>query len=196
MTRDWRNTMRLLDHSLKFVLIPAILLSLCFYSPAHARKKPPLAVIQNSAWIHSGEYTVRAKRTGLNDAYAIEFIVDFFADGTYTLECLPIEEEADFFSGTWSQKRNKLTLIFDQISQLILTDIFEEQFAADPEFADDVDVFIERWEIKSKLRKDATGGVFIKFKERLRHKVFSDGISIRVKTRGKGTASFFEVIGE
>ena len=99
---------------------------------AGRKRKPPLAVIDNTAWIYSGEYRVRAKPSGHLESYTLNFIVDFYDDGSFTTQCLPIEEgmEDVFFSGTWIQKRNKITLIFDAISKILLADTFAADFAA------------------------------------------------------------------
>lgn len=165
--------------------------------PADARKKAPLTAVGETAWTYEGLYKVRAKKTGLGrEPYTLEFVVDFFGDGTFTLQCLPIEEgaEEDFFSGTWIQIRNKVLLDFDALSRDILKQMFEEQFAAD--FENPVDVLIERWEITMKLRRDRTGEVFMKFTERLRHIAISEGIPVRIKTRGKGIGEFLESIAQ
>ena len=163
---------------------------------AGRKRKLPLAVIDNTAWIYSGEYRVRAKPLGHLESYTLNFIVDFYDDGSFTTQCLPIEEgmEDVFFSGTWIQKRNKITLIFDAISKILLADTFSADFAADPAFDSPVDVVVEKWEIKAKLKIDATRVVFVRFKERLRHVAVFEGIRLRFKTKGAGQGDYFESI--
>ena len=65
---------------------------------------------------------------------------------------------------------------------------------ADPAFDSPVDVVVEKWEIKAKLKVDATDVVFVRFKERLRHVAVFEGIQLRFKTKGKGDGGFFESI--
>ena len=191
--------MRISSSPTKRILSGGVLvIALCLVGGLDAgrRGKPPLAALNDTAWIFSGEYRVRSKPLGGLESYVLDFIVDFFDDGTFTAQCLPIEEgmEDDFFSGTWVQNRNKMTLIFDMISKVLLADIFVADFAADPAFDSPVDVVVEKWEIKAKLKVDATDVVFVRFKERLRHVAVFEGIPLRFKTKGRGDGGFFESI--
>ncbi len=185
------------QRAIGLALVTALLATLTVGPPASARsKKPPLAEVTSTAWIYTGSYVTKARRTGLREHYTLEFVVDFFDDNTFTLQCLPIEPgmEDEFFSGFWEQRRNRVTLVFDQFSQQMLRDQFEADLAAD--LGGPVEVFIERWEVISKLKRDRRASViFIKFKERLKHLAIFEGIPIRVKTRGRGRAEFFENIG-
>lgn len=154
-----------------------------------ARKGRVVLNLTDTTWVFVGHYRLRAKKTGLDDEYALEFLVDLFKqDGQnlFTLQCLPIEEGDDeYFSGSWVQEKNKLILSFDAISHLILTDQFEAELEVS--LGEPVDVFIENWEIRAKLKEDRTGMPFLDFKEKITHQVYLEGIPIRMKTRGNGT---------
>lgn len=178
-------------------LVPALLFCLCFSGDVQAkRRRAPLVNVLDTAWIFSGSYVTKAKRMGLKEYYTVEFIVDFFADSTFNLQCLPIEAgaEDDFFSGRWKQRGNKIRFFFDEFSRQLLAEIFAGDLEID--LGGPVDVFIEKWVIKSKLKRDRTGGVLAKFKEKLQHLAVFEGRRIRVKTRGRGTGEFFENIGD